>query len=60
MALDPDSQSVKFVKPDVLNSASLSVGEDHGPTDKLRASLIERAEDVETWSSISMSALSVT
>ena len=36
---------MKFVKPDVLNSASLSVGEDHGPTDKLRASLLERAEN---------------
>jgi hypothetical protein len=36
---------VKFVKPDVLNSASLSVGEDHGATNKLRASLLERAKD---------------
>ena len=45
MALDRDSQSVKFVKPDVLNSTSLSVGKDHGLTDKLSASLLERAED---------------
>jgi hypothetical protein len=44
MALDRDSQSVKFVEPDVLYRASLSVREDHGLSDKLRASLLERAE----------------
>jgi hypothetical protein len=44
MALDRDSQSVKFVEPDVLYRARLSVREDHGLSDKLRASLLERAE----------------
>jgi hypothetical protein len=42
--LDRDPQAVKFVEPDVLCRASLSVCEDHGPSDKLRASLLERAE----------------
>jgi hypothetical protein len=59
VALDRDSQSVKFVKPDVLNSASLSVGEDHGPTDKLERASSNAPRIVETWSSISMGALSV-
>jgi hypothetical protein len=45
MALDRDSQAVKFVKPDVFYRAGLSVCEDHGPSDQLRASLLERAED---------------
>src|SRR5216684_4683346 len=44
LARDRDSQAVKFVEPDVLCRASLSVCEDHGPSDKLRASLLERAE----------------
>jgi len=44
MALDRDPQAVKFVKPDILYRTSLSVREDHGLSDKLRASLLERAE----------------
>jgi hypothetical protein len=36
VALDRDSQAVKFVEPDVLYRASLSVCEDHGPSDRLR------------------------
>ena len=44
MALDRDPQAVKFVKPDILNRTSLTVREDHGLSDKLRASLLERAE----------------
>jgi hypothetical protein len=45
MALDRDPQAVKFVKPDILYRASFTVREDHGLSDKLRASLLERAED---------------
>jgi hypothetical protein len=45
MALDRDPQAVKFVKPDVLYRTSVSVGEDDGLSDQLRASLLERAED---------------
>jgi hypothetical protein len=44
MALDRDPQAVKFVKPDILYRTSLPVREDHGLSDKLRASLLERAE----------------
>jgi hypothetical protein len=44
MALDRDPQAVKFVKPDILYRTSLSVREDHGLSDKLNASLLERAE----------------
>jgi hypothetical protein len=44
MALDRDLQAVKFVKPDILYRTSLSVREDHGLSDKLRAILLERAE----------------
>jgi hypothetical protein len=44
MALDRDPQAVKFVKPDILYRTSLSVREDHGLSDKLRAGLLERAE----------------
>jgi hypothetical protein len=44
MALDRDPQAVKFVKPDILNRTSLTVREDHGLSEKLRASLLERAE----------------
>ena len=44
MTLDRDPQAVKFVKPDILYRTSLSVREDHGLSDKLRASLLERAE----------------
>ena len=44
MALDREPQAVKFVKPDILNRTSLTVREDHGLSDKLRASLLERAE----------------
>jgi hypothetical protein len=35
MALDRDSQAVKFVKPDILYRTSLSVREDHGLSEKL-------------------------
>ena len=45
MALDRDSQAVKVVKPDVFYRAGLSVCEDNGPSDQLRASLLERPED---------------
>jgi hypothetical protein len=38
MALDRDPQAVKLVKPDVLYRSSLSVREDHGLSDQLRAS----------------------
>jgi hypothetical protein len=44
MALDRDPQAVKFVKPDILYRTSLSVREDHGLSEKLNASLLERAE----------------
>jgi len=44
MALDRDPQAVKFVKPDILYRTSLSVREDRGLSDKLRAGLLERAE----------------
>jgi hypothetical protein len=44
MALDRDPQAVKFVKPDILNRTSLTVREDHRLSDKLRASVLERAE----------------
>ena len=44
MAPDRDPQAVKFVKPDILYLTSLSVREDHGFSDKLRASLFEGAE----------------
>ncbi len=44
VALNGDSQTVKLVKPNVLDRTSLSVREDHRPSDKLTASLLERAE----------------
>src|ERR1035437_2236744 len=44
MALDRDPQAVKFVKPDILYRTGLSVREDHGLSDKLRASLLEGAK----------------
>ena len=56
MALDRDPQAVKFVKPDILYRTSLSVREDRGLSDKLRAGLLERAEIVEARISASMGA----
>jgi hypothetical protein len=36
---------VHFVEPNALHRTGLSVGEDHGFTDKLGVSLFELAED---------------
>ena len=44
MAPDRDPQAMKFVKPDILYRTGLSIREDHGFSDKLRASLFESTE----------------
>jgi hypothetical protein len=45
VAPDRDSETVMFVKPNVIHRPGLSVGEDHGLADKLSLSSLERAED---------------
>jgi len=45
VALNRDSQTVRFIKPHFFHRPGLSIGEDYGLADKLRLSLLERAED---------------
>ena len=45
VASDGNSQAMHLVKPNPLHRTGLSVGEDHGPADKLSLGLLELAED---------------
>jgi hypothetical protein len=42
---DRDSQTVQFVKPNVLHRSGLAVSENHGLADELRLGLLECAEN---------------
>src|ERR1700726_1874351 len=45
MALQGDAQAVKFIKPELLHRAGLSVRQYHGLADKLGLRLFKRAEN---------------